>query len=272
MKHLFEDWQKIIEQFSGRNIFTMLDYDGTLAPIAETPEEAVIPEETKKTLLRLTKNRKFKVAIVSGRSLKDIKDKVGLEEIIYVGNHGLEIDGPKIKFSSPISLKHRDILRKSKEELAKNLSSIEGVIFEDKMFSLGVHFRMVSEEKVPLVKRIFGETMAPFLAKGKIKVRPAKKALEIRLPVEWNKGRIALWLLAREEFARSGINFLPVYIGDDSTDEDAFLALKKSGLTIFVGESKISQAKYFLKDTKEVGNFLKEILEISGRSNDGGIN
>ena len=73
---------------------------------------------------------------------------------------------------------------------------------------------------------------------------------------------MALWLLAREQFISGEKNILPVYIGDDSTDEDAFKALKNKGLTIFVGESSDSKAGYYLKNTEEVVKFLRLISDL----------
>jgi trehalose-phosphatase len=210
----------------------------------------------------LSKIPHCKVAIISGRALKDIKNKIGLEGMIYAGNHGLEIDGPKIKFKTPVSSGYMTILKKIKAILKKKLSKIKGVIVEDKGLTLSVHYRLVDTKDVWLVKTIFHETLAHYIVSSKIKIRPGKKVLEIRPSLEWDKGKIVLWLLARLKFSLGKEPYVPIYIGDDITDEDAFRALKNTGLTVFVGDPGNSHAKYYLKNTQEVAEFLEQILKI----------
>ena len=88
-----------------------------------------------------------------------------------------------------------------------------------------------------------------------------KKVLEIRPPLAWDKGKAALWLLRKQELAYGRGNVVPVYIGDDSTDEDAFEALKGRGVTVFVGPPRLSAAQYYLKQTQEVTELMKRITE-----------
>jgi trehalose-phosphatase len=262
MEYLLRNWKRIDEKLKAKHAFLFLDYDGTLIPIVATPQQAVIPRSTKTLLEKFSKNQKYKIAIISGRALKDIKEKVGLKNVIYVGNHGAEIEGPKIKFESPISPRCRAILEHIKTDLEKKLSSIKGTILEDKGLSLSVHFRLVDKSQIPQVKAIVHECAILYLVRSKIKIKSGKMVLEIRLPLEWDKGKVVLWLLARQKFAISEKSFIPIYIGDDKTDEDAFKALKNKGLTIFVGEPKPSHARYYLKNSREVTQFLERILDL----------
>ena len=262
MNYLFAQWDKLKEKLNNKVILLFLDYDGTLTPIVETPDKAVISQNTKDLLDKLSTSPHCRVAIISGRSLSDIKAIVGLKDIIYAGNHGLEIEGPKIKFESPISPRCRAILEHIKTELEEKLSSIKGAILEDKGLSLSIHFRMVNKKQIPQVKAIVHECAIPYLVRSKIKIKSGKMVLEIRLPLEWDKGKVVLWLLARQKFAMSERPLIPIYIGDDKTDEDAFKVLKNRGLTIFVGKPKPSYAQYYLKDTREVTQFLKRILDL----------
>ena len=272
MKYLFDYWDKIKQSLNSRYIMLFLDFDGTLSPITKTPQKAFIPKETREILKRLITTSKCRVVIVSGRTLNDIKNKVGIKQIIYVGNHGFEIEGPKIKFRTPGLLRYKSYLRQIKSDLNKRLSNIKGVLLEDKGINLAVHYRLVRKDKVPLVKTAFHESVIFYLIKHKIKIKSGKMLLEVRPPMDWNKGKVVLWLLARQRFILNGKNILPIYIGDDTTDEDAFKALKKylpagrqGGVTIFVGTPKDSNVQYYLKDTKEVVKFLKQILEIDNR-------
>ncbi|MFA5411300.1 MAG: trehalose-phosphatase [Candidatus Omnitrophota bacterium] len=262
MKYLFGQWQDVKKELEGRYILLLLDYDGTLVPIAEMPHKATLPEKTRDLLGSLSKSRNCKVAIVSGRSLKDIKKMVGLKGIVYSGNHGLEIEGPKIKFSPALPSGYKAALILIKNDLLKRVSKIKGALLEDKGLSLSLHYRLVAEKEIAKVKTAFREATILPRVKNKVNIRLGKRVLEVRPPVGWDKGKVALWLLARSKFALKGRAVMPVYVGDDLTDEDAFKALKSKGLTIFVGRSKILSAAYYLKDPKEAGIFLNYILEI----------
>ncbi|MDD4981058.1 MAG: trehalose-phosphatase [Candidatus Omnitrophica bacterium] len=262
MDYLFDKWARVASRLQEGSIFIFLDFDGTLAPIALTPEKASLPAKVKETLKKISNKTDFTLAFISGRSLKDIKEKIGLKNVIYSGNHGLEIEGPKIKFAAPLSLRYKAILGKIKNDLENKLTFIKGVFIEDKGLSLAIHYRLADKKQVPLVKTIFHETVIIHLVRNKIKIKAGKKVLEIRPPLEWDKGRVVLWLLARQKFASSNSRVIPVYMGDDITDEDAFKALSHRGITIFVGSLKQSCAQYYLKDTDEVAEFLRRILAI----------
>ncbi|MDD5617779.1 MAG: trehalose-phosphatase [Candidatus Omnitrophica bacterium] len=262
MIYLFPEWHRLKEYLKDRPVYIFLDYDGTLAPISKSPDKAFIPQQAKELLNALSKNPGYKLAIISGRALKDIKDLVGLTGIVYVGNHGLEIEGPKIKFESIIPPGFKRILKKIKDDLSKKLISIKGAFLEDKGYGLSLHYRLVNERDIPLVKMAFQEAVIAYLVGNKIKINSGKMMLEIRPPIEWNKGKAVLWLLARREFALKSARIFPIYIGDDVTDEDAFDALKNKGLTVFVGNSKKSKARYYLKNPQEVTELLRRIAEL----------
>src|SRR3989338_5160581 len=128
MYYLFDKWKSLLGDLENKSLFLFLDYDGTLTPIRKTPAQANISAETKKVLQRLSKNPCINVAIISGRSLKYIKKIVGLSGIIYVGNHGLEIEGPKIKFRCPVSPAYMDLLVRIKKVLAERFSGIKAIL------------------------------------------------------------------------------------------------------------------------------------------------
>ncbi len=261
MKHFLAICDKLKKVLAGKTIFLFLDYDGTLAPLVDRPGRAFLTKKTKRLLINLAKNRNCKVAIVSGRRIKDIKKRVRIKKIIYVGNHGLEIYGPKIKFEAKIHPKFPATLSSIKEELNKKLSKVDGAFVEDKGLTLSLHYRCVNERDIPDVKTIFHETVSTHLAGDKIKVKAGKMVFEVRPPITWDKGKAILWLLARQQFANKNRKALPFYFGDDTTDEDAFRALRKRGITVFVGSSGESHAEYYLKSTQEVARALKQILK-----------
>ncbi len=264
MRYLFNEWDKLKECLKDKGLFIFLDYDGTLTPIKRTPAQAVMPAEARAALKRLSQKRRHKVAIISGRSLKDIKKIVGVRGILYAGNHGLEMEGPKIAFRHPVSSAYTAILKRVKRELACNLAKIKGALIEDKGFTLSAHFRRVKAEDVPLLKTIFYDSVRSYVRKKNIRVTFGKKVFEIRPALQWDKGKAAARLLAhsaKPANSRYGAKdaLMPVYIGDDATDEDAFKALKKRGVTVFAGKPSRSKAKYYLKNSREVIKFLKMV-------------
>jgi trehalose-phosphatase len=210
-------------------------------------------------LKRLADDPRFKLAFISGRAIEDIKNRVGLKNVVYSGNHGLEIEGPKIDFKPMVTPRYGVIIERIKNDIERKIASIRGAFIEDKGLSLSLHYRLVDKSQIPLLKTIFDEAVILYLARNKIRIKPGKMVLEVRPPVEWDKGKVVLWLLNRQMFTLKKGDILPIYIGDDVTDEDAFKALKKKGLTIFVGEDNDFSAEYYLKDQDEVAEFLGRI-------------
>ncbi|MDD2752221.1 MAG: trehalose-phosphatase [Candidatus Omnitrophica bacterium] len=260
MDYFFAQLDKIEKLLSDKFILLLLDFDGTLTPIAKTPQDAVISKETKELLQKLSLASYCKIGIISGRSLEDLKNTVGLKGIIYSGNHGLEIQGPKIRFESRVSPGLKLAIRKIAQGLRKELAGINGALIEDKGLTLSVHYRLVDKQDLPVFKKIIAQVVHPYRAGDKIKIDSGKKVYEIKPPVQWDKGKVVLWLMARQQFSEGEIKVLPVYIGDDATDEDAFKALKRKGLTIVVGNPNNSAADYYLKDAQEVIKFLRLVL------------
>lgn len=260
MKYFVETLSSLRNTMAAQNLFLFLDYDGTLAPIEDSPEKALLPKTTKKVLEEFTQDPRCRVSIVSGRALSDIKKLIGLEKIAYVGNHGLEIDAPKLDFKGFNLSRTREILEYFKWEINKELIFFKGAFLEDKGFSLSVHYRQLNEDQTEVFKVLLNEITRPFLLRQEIRMGLGKKVFEIKPPIDWDKGKAVLWL--RDEYKRhfNMENISSIYIGDDATDEDAFKALKNKGITIKVGAEGNSEAAYFLKQQKEVIALLKDIL------------
>jgi len=262
MRYIFHNLERIKNNLKGKYLFLFLDCDGTLAPIAGSPDEAVISQKTKRLLGLLSQKKNCSVAIISGRALDDLKKKFGLKNIIYSGNHGLQIEGAGIRRELAVPRGYKKVLQRIKAQLKKALSGVKGVLIEDKKLSLSLHFRLAGKAQLPFIKHTFRRSTILYLAKNKIKVKGGKKVLEIMPPVDWDKGKIVLWLLARQALALKKDGILPIYIGDDLTDEDAFNALKAKGLTVLVGKPRNSKADYYLKNTEEVTEFLRFIMDL----------
>ncbi|MBI2852838.1 MAG: trehalose-phosphatase [Chloroflexi bacterium] len=268
MRHLLTAWPEVSRQIKGAgHILLLLDYDGTLTPIVERPELANLPEETKRVLQTLAGQRRFTLGIISGRALTDLKKKVGLSGIIYAGNHGLEIEGPEIEFINPLAQELRPVLRLIHEVLRRALRTVRGVIVEDKGLTLSIHYRQVEEEKIDEVHRTLRQAVSSHEAAGAVKITGGKKVYEVRPHVAWDKGKAIGLLLSRYARGGPGSGVVPVYVGDDVTDEDGFRVIEEygDGLSVFVGApSGSSAAGYFLKSPAEVETFLRLLLN-SGR-------
>lgn len=262
MRYLFNELGRFKKNSRNAFIYLFLDFDGTLAPIADRPESARMRTGTRRLLARLASLPGCKVAIVSGRSIANLKKKVRVAGVVYVGNHGFEIDGPKLKFRCPIPARYRSALDKIKAALSGELSGVGGFFIEDKGYSLAIHYRLAARKDIPRVKSAVYGALVLYEVRKMARVVQGKMVLEIRPPVEWDKGRAVMWLLARQKFALRGgwRRILPVYLGDDTTDEDAFRALKGRGYSILVGSPKRSAAGYYLRDPDEVAALLKAVL------------
>ena len=245
-----------------KELLLFLDYDGTLAAIAATPQEAFLPPETRETLDALSRDSTCRVVIVTGRALADVRKRIGLKKVTYIGNHGFEIHGPDTHFQNNCFPRVRDVFRKLFSEFDKKFRDLPGVILEDKGMTLSVHYRQVEEKRQPLFERRFHAIVSPFVEQNEIKVYKGKKVYEVRPPVEWDKGKVVLWMLKEYQTMMGNKKTVTVYIGDDETDEDAFRALSEKAITVRVGHSTSSKAQYYLEDTHQVAEFLKAVLVI----------
>jgi trehalose-phosphatase len=237
-----------LAQLAGRKLALFLDYDGTLTPIVERPEDAVLPQATREVLRRVA--RRHPVAIVSGRDLEDVRARVGLEEAHYAGCHGFEIAGPRGNRVHEAAAAAAPQLGAAADMVAHDTRGIPGVQLERKRFTLAVHYRRAREADVRAVHQAVERAQARHPA---LRVTSGKKVFELQPDVDWDKGRAVLWLI--ESLALQ--DALPVYIGDDVTDEDAFRALAHRGMGIAVQESpQLTAARYVLPDTDAVRDFL----------------
>jgi trehalose-phosphatase len=260
MRYLFDVWGEVAHRLESANhILLLTDYDGTLTHIVDKPELATLPQEIRKLLRKLSKNRRYTVGIISGRALTDLKSVVGLEGIIYAGNHGLEIEGFGSSFLEPIAEEMRPFFNMLNLALSATLRGIKGAFVEDKGLTVSVHYRLVDDTEEGRVEDTFRKITDPLSMTGKIRITQGKKVYEIRPPVEWDKGKAIAWLTAKFREVRGNGGALPIYLGDDLTDEDGFKAIERDrGISIFVGEGDLqSAARYFLKSPEEVAKFLK---------------
>ncbi len=239
---------------SAKPVF-FLDYDGTLTPIVSRPELAVLSSEMKDILKHLCK--KYPVAIVSGRARPDVENLAGIEGIFYAGSHGFDIKGPEVSLIHPDAEKIIPLIRQVVSEVNPAVSGIEGVIIEEKQFSLAVHYRLVKNpEDFSRIKTAVETAVA---GKKELRLMQGKKVYEILPNVDWNKGKAVCWIM--QALNLSWDNDLIVYIGDDTTDEDAFRIVRCRGVGILVAEEiRPSCADFWVRSPDEIGKIFKAVL------------
>jgi trehalose-phosphatase len=243
-----------------------LDFDGTLAPLKRHPDAVKLPRESRQLLEKLSGARDVRVMIVSGRSLKDLKRRIGLKGICYVGNHGLELEGPLIRYVNPKAKSVLPLMRRLSRLLQSRLKGIPGVYIENKRLTLSVHYRQVPRAKVPAFVKSFYGVVRPYMdGVQAVRITGGKKVFEVRPPVEWNKGVVVNWLLTRLKVSEGDRGIFPVYIGDDETDEDAFRAFRGRGMTVKVASTDASSlAQYRVESPREVRKLLRKFLDARG--------
>lgn len=221
----------------GYRLIVFLDYDGTLTPIVDHPSEAILDSRVRSALEATAARTDTEVVIISGRSIKDVRDRVDLPELTYVGNHGFEIDGPDIEHFVHADLVH---YRERVKQLAAELRvvSTDGAWTEAKGPTLTWHYRAVVESaRGPLV-----EEAREIIGQAGFQTREAHFALEARPPVGWDKGQAALHIVRERHGATWSEDVRVIYVGDDDTDEDAFRHLAGLAQTFRVGPSDTSTA------------------------------
>lgn len=254
---LLKNSKKILARTQGKTLIFLLDYDGTLTPIVKKPGLARLSKRGKNILRRLCK--KFIVGIISGRKLDDVMRRVGIKRIFYVGNHGFEICGPSTKVTFGAAKLPRRSAAVLVKKLKNKVSDIKGIFIEDKGITFSLHYRPAKHNDYLKARKVFFQIIKPYILKRKVRITYGKKVIEVRPNIAWDKGKASSWIVKMLKKKYDLAKVVPVYIGDDVTDEDAFRALKASGITVLVGKRK-TKAEFTVKNVPEVYKFLKKFI------------
>jgi trehalose 6-phosphate phosphatase len=245
-------YTEIERMLDGRRAAVFLDYDGTLTPIVERPDQAILTAEMRAIVRDLA--RTCTVAIVSGRDRADVQRLVGLDSLVYAGSHGFDIAGP-----DGLTVYHEEgtafaaDVRHAADQLRRALAPVAGALVEPKRFAVAVHYRQVATEQVPAVEAAVDRVLEDV---PQLRKTFGKKVFELRPRLDWDKGEAVLWLL--RALGLDGPEVLPFYLGDDTTDEDAFAVLEEQGIGILVGcSARETAARYVLDRPEDVGRFLR---------------
>ncbi|MBO8127905.1 MAG: trehalose-phosphatase [Peptococcaceae bacterium] len=241
---------ELVTKIPADKFWLMLDYDGTLVPIADTPWKA-IPDQTLRDLLTALAHRPgIKIAIISGRPLADLADLLPSNPIYLVASHGLTIRYPDGSVEHTIDYSSlKPVIDEIAREARLLCSRHSGLLIEHKEAGLALHYRLAEPTLVPAVVTAFRDMARPYLESYSLELLPGKKVLELR-PRGVNKGSAVIRLLDLH-------NWFPVYIGDDFTDEEVFRHLKGWGCTVLVSrESRTTAARFRLRHPGDVREFL----------------
>jgi trehalose 6-phosphate phosphatase len=240
MAILLDDLRRAVEA-AGR-VLVALDFDGTLAPIVPHPEDAAIPAETGERLRGLSCSEHCSVAVISGRSVADLQARVGLD-LIYGGNHGLEIEGHGVSFVHPEAELLRHAVDYAAWDLQAALEAVSGVFIEHKGLTATVHYRQAHPDLADWIGETVTLVMRPY--SRWLNTTRARKAWEIRPRLKWNKGSAVRMLLER-----LSPRPLLVCAGDDETDEDMF-RVSQDAISIKVGDPARTRARYHVPTTRD---------------------
>lgn len=205
------------------------DYDGTLTPIQDRPEDAQLPQATRLALESAAHTPNLDTVIVTGRSLADIRRLVGVPGLTYVGNHGFEIEGPGISYRHPDIDRFAGTVSRVATELER--LAVPGAQVEAKGATVSYHVRRVPEEGRDRASR----RAARIMQRRGLRVVSGKLVVEGRPPVPWHKGAAVLFVLVQRHGADWPARVRALYVGDDATDEEAFGSLRGIGRSICVG-------------------------------------
>lgn len=235
----------------GRRLLLGLDYDGTLVEIAPRPGLARASPELLDLLSRLAAHSDYAVVVVTGRPLKDLQKLLPVPGLNYICSHGGEARMGSETRDSRRSW-FRNELQSLRRGLAAALNGLDGCWLEDKPLGVALHYRQASPPEEARILSTLDSWLENEKRLGPFQVLKGKKVVEL-LSGEISKaaGFLGLWKSPRFS------HYFPAYIGDDTTDESVFLALRDLGFTIKVGDSgDNTAARYFLSNPREVREFL----------------
>ncbi|AXN43072.1 trehalose-phosphatase [Mycobacterium marinum] len=229
------------------------DFDGTLSEIVDDPDAATPTAGAVAALQQLA--AQCPVAILSGRDLADVSQRVGLPGIWYAGSHGFELTAPDgTHHQNEAAAAAIPVLEQAAAQLRDRLGSIPGVMVEHKRFGVATHYRNAARDRV-------GEIAAVVRAAGQrdgLRVTTGREVIELRPDIDWDKGKTLRWVIDHLPDQRAA-PLVPIYLGDDITDEDAFDAVGPNGVAIMVRHNedgdRATAALFALESPARVAEF-----------------
>ena len=241
-----------------KRLALFLDFDGTLTPIRKQPSRSCLSPGIESALNAVQASGRCVVAIISGRSLDDLRQRISFRGFYCAGSHGIEISGPKLRFVHEAARSGRPAVDAIYSDIVAAASAYDGVQIEKKPYSFAIHYRSAKGREVPLLLRrlVKARLKADVDLLKRLQIVSGKKVVEVVPRVPWDKGTAAQLIMEKV-----GNGYLPVCVGDDMTDEPLFSAFRETGVTVRVGPSRKTIAGFYLKGQWEMGPFLGTLAE-----------
>jgi len=252
---LFEHLNELAETFAGAfPIWLGTDFDGTLTHHQDDPAGVELPDEMRVKLDRIARHPRFAVAVVSGRSLDDLLPRIGMAELAYAGNHGMEIEAQGLSWIDPEASRHKDLVGAFADVVGEFIRAVPGARIEDKRLSLAIDYRPCSPAVRQAIVGRLDSTIDRFPA---LRLRHAALGSEVLPRSGANKGTAAR-VLRDHQVGGEGV---AIYLGDDLTDEDAFRALPNA-ITVHVG-GRDTAARFRIESADSVGLFFDWLVRVT---------
>lgn len=260
LPHALQSSDELASRLGGASPAVFLDYDGTLTPIVDRPQDAVISDRMRETVRALAE--RCTVCVVSGRDRAVVQELMGVYDLVVAGSHGFDIWSPEVgTIEHSAASGFEELLARVTTELDEELGSIDGAAVEPKHASVAAHYRLASESGRRQIKEVVERLLAEH--PDELKVTPGKMVYEIQPKLDWDKGKAVLHLLGVLGLDN---NQVPIYVGDDITDEHAFEALAGRGIGVIVASpndpearGRTTAADFVLDSVEEVERFLDSL-------------
>jgi trehalose-phosphatase len=249
MNHLLQVWPDVVKRIrEAPAVALFLDFDGTLAPFVSRPSAARLPWATRRVLQRLAGLPGLRIWIISARRSDDLRTRIAVPHLRYLGLYGWE-GGALPQFK----LGQNRMLVEARSMIADGIRPIPGVWIEDKEATFALHWRGAPPASFHRAARVFDTVMADF--DGSLRVMRGDRVWEVTPAELLGKG-----VSARLQWRSWCGSALPIYLGDNMTDEPAFTALAR-GITVCIGRVRSTRAQFRLHSPRDVRVFLEKLEE-----------
>ncbi|RFD26032.1 trehalose-phosphatase [Mycobacterium uberis] len=251
----------LTDGLNARQPAVFFDFDGTLSDIIDDPDSARPVPGATDALQKLA--ARCPVAVLSGRDLADVIERVGVPGIWYAGSHGFELTEPDgTHHQNDAATATIPVLQQAATQLCEQLAPTPGVTLERKRFGVAVHYRNTPRDRVD-------EVVAAVRTAGQrnaLRVTTGRQVIELQPNIDWDKGKTLGWVIDHLHQAgaqASSASLMPIYFGDDITDEDAFDAVRHDGVPIVVRHAedgdRATAALFALDSPMRVSEFAEQL-------------